>query len=436
MTDQPRLACLDGRLAGQHLPLTRNANTLGVDPRCDVPLLPDEPGAVAARHVVILRDSAGWVLRDLGSPLGTWLNGERLARESRLAPGDTLRLGESGPAFRFELGAGPTSLLDYHRDPRVRRARRVRGALAIVMLALILGVGWGAWHSGVIPWGARAGQDQLIARIDSLRAQLQVAEAREAGIAGELAAALAAADSARDVVRLGTDAAGLTRLVDSLAARNVVLQRASDFDLPAVVAAHRGAVALLLSEPADLRPISGTAVAIAGRGDTSWVLTSRHLVVDSTGRPARRIGLVFDGSAQVFEAVLVRSDPDHDLSLLRIVIRGGTPVIPRLAEEVDIGTPLAVVTFPLGFDAAASDWRRSGVRASAFTATLAQAGEDRMVLEGYGTQGMSGSPVLTGAGSVAGVVYGGVAGSDGRLVLAVPAAVVRRLLDAEGLRPE
>lgn len=436
MTEQPRLACLDGRLAGQQIPLARNANTLGVDPRCDVPLLPDEGGAVAARHAVILRDPGGWVLRDLGSPLGTWLNEQRLTRESRLTPGDIFRLGESGPAFRFEAGPGPASLLDYHRDPRVRRARRVRGILAVTGLALLIGIGWGTWHFGIVPWGTQADRDQLAARIDSLRAQLGAAEAREAGIAGELATALAAADSAREVVRRGTASTSLSRLVDSLAARNAVLQRATEFDLPAVVTAHRGAVALLLAELADLRPISGTAVAVAGRGDTSWVLTSRHLVVDSTGRPARRIGLVFDGSAQVFQALLVRSDPDHDLALLRLVIRGGTPVISRLDEGVELGMPLAVVTFPLGFDAAATDWRRSGVNASAFTATVAQAGRDRLVLEGFGTQGMSGSPVLTGAGSVAGVVYGGVAGSDGRLVLAVPAAAVRRLLAAEGIRPE
>jgi pSer/pThr/pTyr-binding forkhead associated (FHA) protein len=436
MTGQPRLACLDGRLAGQQIVLARTANTLGVDPRCDVPLLPDERGTVAARHAVILRASSGWILRDLGSPPGTWLNGQRLSRESRLTPGDTFRLGESGPAFRFELGTGPASLREYHRDPRVQRARRVRRLLAGVVFGLLIGLGWGAWRLGLIPWGAHAEQNQLVARIDSLRAHLQAAQAREAGIAGELAAALAAADSAREAVRRGTAGATLARLVDSLAARNAVLRRAAEFDLPAVVAAHRGAVALLVAEPSDLRPVSGTAVAIARRGDTSWVLTSRHLVVDSAGRPARRIGLAFDGSAQVFEALLVRSDPDYDLSLLRLVIRGGTPVIPRLAEEVALGTPLAVVTFPLGFDAATSDWRREGVTASAFTATVAQRTDGRLVLEGFGTRGMSGSPVLTGAGAVAGLVFGGVPGSEGRLVVAVPAAAIRRLLAAEGIRLE
>ena len=42
-----------------------------------------------------------WVLRDLGSRTGTWLNGALLLKPTRLLAGDLIRLGDTA-SFRFE----------------------------------------------------------------------------------------------------------------------------------------------------------------------------------------------------------------------------------------------------------------------------------------------------------------------------------------------
>lgn len=59
--------------------------------------------AVGRRHAAIdRRPDSTWVLRDLGSRTGTWLNGALLLKPTRLLAGDLIRLGDTA-SFRFEL---------------------------------------------------------------------------------------------------------------------------------------------------------------------------------------------------------------------------------------------------------------------------------------------------------------------------------------------
>lgn len=82
---------------------------LGRSPSCELPL----PSAEASRrHAAVLRHESGWVVRDLGSTNGTFVNGHRLEGEHRLRPGDRIEIGgvpvtfcEVDPALA-ELGGG------------------------------------------------------------------------------------------------------------------------------------------------------------------------------------------------------------------------------------------------------------------------------------------------------------------------------------------
>lgn len=425
MNPARRLAGLDGPLLGQVHPLDRDLTAIGSHPACDV-VIPPTDAAIAARHAAVIRAETGWSVRDLDSPAGVLVNGIRISRERRLNPGDTIQLGPTGPRLRFEAAGGRS-------DPLVRRARRLRRLLGGLGVA---GLAAGSYFAGRLVLGPDDVARQraaLLARVDSLAAVLETAEAREGALALRLAEATREADAARrSLAASGANRAALDSMagvVDTLARRQTTLVRAASFDLPAVVAAGRASVALLLVERDDRSTVSGTAVAVRSAQDTSWLLTSRHLVVDSTGGVPRRLGVAFDGTAQLFEALLVRSDPDHDLALLRVVIRGGTPHLPGFAPPPAAGTPLAVLTFPLGLDLASSgDWRRTGVSASAFTATVVQADRDRVVLDSYGSPGMSGSPVLNGRGEVVGLVYGGAPDSGGRIVFAVPGDALAAML--------
>ena len=57
--------------------------------------------AVSRKHAGIRRDSNGYVLADLGSTNGVFINGQRTAKRL-LAAGDIIRIGASEMVFRME----------------------------------------------------------------------------------------------------------------------------------------------------------------------------------------------------------------------------------------------------------------------------------------------------------------------------------------------
>jgi pSer/pThr/pTyr-binding forkhead associated (FHA) protein len=65
-------------------------NLAGRHPNADIFL---DDVTVSRRHVEILRTSAGFELRDLGSMNGTYLNGE-VVEQAKLNDGDELRIGK------------------------------------------------------------------------------------------------------------------------------------------------------------------------------------------------------------------------------------------------------------------------------------------------------------------------------------------------------
>jgi hypothetical protein len=68
---------------------------------------------VSRRHAIIRtahKDRPHFMLADLGSSNGTFLNGQRIGGETELLPGNIVELGASGPRFNFDLeprNAGP-----------------------------------------------------------------------------------------------------------------------------------------------------------------------------------------------------------------------------------------------------------------------------------------------------------------------------------------
>jgi hypothetical protein len=72
------------------LPANTTHVTVGRHPNCDVVL--GDP-TVSRHHASVRREQGRWVLHDLGSSNGSWLNGRRAARIEVVA-GDELRFGE------------------------------------------------------------------------------------------------------------------------------------------------------------------------------------------------------------------------------------------------------------------------------------------------------------------------------------------------------
>ena len=71
--------------------------TLGRDPAATVTFSGDDARVVSTRHAELRHQDGGWVLVDLESRNGSYLNGRRVQGQSPLAAGDEIRLGETGP---------------------------------------------------------------------------------------------------------------------------------------------------------------------------------------------------------------------------------------------------------------------------------------------------------------------------------------------------
>jgi pSer/pThr/pTyr-binding forkhead associated (FHA) protein len=84
--------------SGDEVALDSRALTIGRGPANDVPLPEDE--YASTRHVRVEPRRDGIWVEDIGSTNGTFVNGIRLTRERRLAPGDVVRVGETD--LRFE----------------------------------------------------------------------------------------------------------------------------------------------------------------------------------------------------------------------------------------------------------------------------------------------------------------------------------------------
>lgn len=74
--------------------------TLGREPSCDIPL--DTYTSVSRRHAVIRPLRGEWVIDDLNSANGTFVNGQKIQGERVLKPGDKIHLALDGAEFLFE----------------------------------------------------------------------------------------------------------------------------------------------------------------------------------------------------------------------------------------------------------------------------------------------------------------------------------------------
>jgi pSer/pThr/pTyr-binding forkhead associated (FHA) protein len=92
-----RLAVTAGVGAGRLLELGEGRFVIGRDASCDLTV--DDP-KVSGEHAEIIRSGSSFVLRDLGSTNGTYVNGERVDGRRRLHEGDRLQIGDTELEYR------------------------------------------------------------------------------------------------------------------------------------------------------------------------------------------------------------------------------------------------------------------------------------------------------------------------------------------------
>ena len=86
------LAVKSGPRAGKQFGLTMGRSTIGRDAtRCDIVL---DDGAVSAEHAAVIFQNGQFVIHDLASLNGTFVNNMRVQRQS-LLDGDVIRVGNT-----------------------------------------------------------------------------------------------------------------------------------------------------------------------------------------------------------------------------------------------------------------------------------------------------------------------------------------------------
>lgn len=101
-TGTPSLVFVNGAHAGQAMALLQTTLTIGREHDNNIEIKDAE---VARYHARVMHDRGDWVVEDLDTPTGTWVNGQRTKR-APLHHGDVIRVGSTELALDFDWTAG------------------------------------------------------------------------------------------------------------------------------------------------------------------------------------------------------------------------------------------------------------------------------------------------------------------------------------------
>ncbi len=408
---------------------------------------------VSSRHAEFAWKGEGWMLRDLGSTNGTFVNGQRLTGPVRLQPGDAVVLGGAGP--RVDVLAvdapdvpSPDPTRVSHRVPvRPPPAGRTEERIAVAvrqqtsslrhtMLAVaalsVIGVAVLVGLNQRTNADTRRAIEALLTRNDSLSGALQhsltAAAGRESGLDSALRQLRDERDRLSAQLRSGGDVSRLSAAMDALDRRTTGVLSAANADFRAINASNSPAAAIIYVESADGTVYTGSGFGVTADG---IVVTNRHVIIGADGRRPLRIGVQFSGRQRPSLAQIVHVDERTDLAVIQIENDGPWPTVKGVtpSARAQPGDAVAIIGFPHGTD---TPMERAGInvtaRPSLTVGTISKSLADVLQMDSYAGEGSSGSPVFDANGLVIGVVYGGAAESGGRLVYAVPSEHLIRVL--------
>jgi len=468
---------LSGARAGQVEAFQKAYIGLGRHPLSDVRFDAERDLDVSARHAAIMRrpDGGGFVLQDLGSRNGTFVNGKRITGDTPLHDGDVIGFGANGPALEFHAiesesgdllattaaeamavrASTPREMIRATPTPArrstgvriavevARQTAQLRRTTKVLIVCLVIAAGAFGW----LQWeGSRRTGEllQLQVRADSLlREARQLTtqfQSQMKGVRDALAESQAeTARLRRELSGAGGDASSVarlrTQLDDAERRQRALVGAVGGVDYRAISHKNQDAVAIVLVKFSETERFSGTAFAVDSNGT---MVTNKHVLVGEDGtRTPRRIGVIFSGSTQVFQGEMVGVSPEADVGVLRVRIKGGTPRVAgmvRSRQGVERGDPVAIIGYPLGFDLPMEARGQFPIAEPTLTVgTVSKALSAVVQVDGYGAPGSSGSPIFDREGKVIAVLYGGQGESQGKIIFAVPAYIVADYLKGLGL---
>ena len=454
---------LSGARAGEVEAFRKGYIGLGRHPLSDVRFDAERDLDVSSRHAAIVRKTEGFVLQDLGSRNGTFVNGKRITGDTLLHAGDVIGFGANGPALEFaiieadhdlppttaaealaERASAPRQVFEAAQVPRptplrqstgVRIAaevarqtaqlRRTTKVLLVVLIMIASGFTWIQIDGRRRARESETMSQQVYAELEGVRQALKASQDETRRLRRELAAS-------------SGDASTVSRLRSELQVaeqRQRALAGAAGVDYRALSHQNQDAVALVLVEYTDGERFSGTAFSVDSMGT---MVTNKHILAGEDGtRTPRRLGIIFSGSTQFWRAEMIGVSPDADIGVLRVLIKGTTPRVRGLArtrEGIERGDPVAILGYPLGFDLPMEAQGGQPIAEPTLTVgTISKALSSIMQVDAYGAPGSSGSPVFDRDGRVIAVLYGGERESNGKIIFAVPAYIVASYLKSLGL---
>ncbi len=468
------LRITSGSRAGQRELFDKSVISIGRHPLNDLRFDPERDPDASSRHaeIRILGDKA--TLHDLNSTNGTFVNGQRITGERALFDGDLMSFGREGPAVEFhavtappppdharasagttrdagELPVAPPRPSAPRRDTVARIADAVQeqtGTLRKMVLGLgllvVMGAGAAYWlgHRSAAETQARV--DELLKRNDSLSAMFEKTvgsmKGRVAGLDSALAASKKESDQIRsrihDEMEKGSDAKveDLSTRLDIAEKRQRVLVSAGNVDYESIAAKDGPAIVFIAVEEAGGELMSGSGFNVSPSG---LVITNRHVVQDAQGRPAKRVKVIFDNTRGAWKSAhVLKVSTTDELAFIKIDDAGTYPVVAGVAKQsgARVGTPVALMGYPLGTSTAGMGGNINTLlpKFSLGLGTVSKILPDTLQFDAYAAPGSSGSAVFNASGFVIGVLFGGQAESNGRIVYAVPSDKLAAQMPPEG----
>jgi len=468
------LRIIAGARAGQRDVYEKSYIGIGRHPLSDVRFDAEKDLDASTRHAAIVKTGDAFVLRDLGSTNGTFLNGERVETDRPLKDGDVMKFGVHGPEVSFHAvredegeevimpavqapkpapnptraetplpAAGAASAAsaaarraaadrDAARTPAIpmkppappsktsvlraeigHQQSRVKALLiaGVIVILGAVGVVYVQGRQSAIDIGTR---DSTIVHISAELRALRAAQATTDSQKTALEAQLAAArdPAAQQDLR--------SRIADA-ERRSTAIQQAQSVDFGAIQRLNTAAVAVIIVRYPDSTIYEGTAFSIDAQGR---MLTNKHNVVSPAGVTARDIAIRFSGTADVLPARVVRTSPDADLALVQLESAGPFPAVHGLEPAgAPVGAPIALIGFPGGSNNSAQP------RAKLVTGSVTVASDSTLELDAFSGTGASGSPIFDRDGMVVGILYGGRGGASSNEIVGLP---IRRAMGLIG----
>ena len=471
------LRVTSGSRAGQREQFDKSVISIGRNPINDFRFHPELDPDVSSKHAEIRVLESKVTLIDLDSTNGTFVNGQRVQGSRALFEGDLIAFGGDGPKVEFHISAvepastristpeGGQSAVPVSgaaavplrpstpkRDTSMRIADAVHmqtGKLRamIIGLAVLVIVGGGLmyWFNHRESSAATARIDMLLKSNDSLSAQMDKTMASMKGKVAGLDAALSSSKSDVDKLRArirsemasGNDAqvTKLTEQLDASDSRQRALYGAAQVNYEAINAKNNPAIVFIVIGFPNGSLVSGSGFNVAPSG---LIVTNRHVVQDAEGHAASRVAILFNNTVGFKHAHVVSVSKTDELAFIKVDDAGSYPVVAGVAKNASlhVGAPVAVIGFPLGTSTAGNggDGNISKMRATSTlgVGTVSKVLDDMLQFDSWAAQGSSGSAVFDKRGFVIGVLFGGAAESNGRIIYAVPSSRLVAQMPSEG----